>query len=252
MPSFEIWRRTAGCPLLPGKAPDFIDERVAGPGNGNAIRSVQISSKSEVNAMQRRQVRFRTSHPDAPVVERLSDVLPLWITGPSVALKQRLMTFRGLPSTTIISPETECETEVLPAKTIEVIAGCVVRHGVCCVVVCGEADDVCSRSLADESPLHEPTSRYGRMLQRIVDRSVQRRRVQDRVRTWLKQIHSHERISTVSRGRSIRLIGMFYVPECDAFLVHDQPTDQFVPIMEALSRGCLDTDAFRVDSRIWK
>lgn len=197
--------------------------------------TIRVAWKSEGDAVERKQIRWPVSQVNGPRGERVPEIPTLWITGRSTALKQKLATLRGLPSTTIISPETECGTDVLTPQTTEVIGHYIVRRGVCCVVVCGEADDIDVRSAGGNSALHDNTSPYGRIVRRIVDRSAQRRCVQDRIRNWLNHIRSDARFSAVCRIRSIRLIGMFYVPECDAFLVYDRVTDQFLPLMEAAS-----------------
>lgn len=199
--------------------------------------TLQIAWKSEVDAVERKQIRWPASHVNAPGGERAPEIPTLWITGRSTALKQKLLTLRELPSTTIISPETDCGTDFLTPQTTEVIGGYIVRRGVCCVVVGGEADDVGVHPAGGNAALHDKTSPYGRISRRIADRSAQRRRVQDRIRAWLKHLRSDALISAVCRKRAIRLVGMLYIPECDAFLVYDRRTDQFLPLMEAISHN---------------
>lgn len=183
--------------------------------------------------MDTNNLRLADTHFDASAKAGRAGIATLWITGPSVALRQRLLAIRALPSMSIICPEADCSNAVLSNQTIEWITRYIVERGIVCVVVCGEADDLCSG--AADSRDSKQTGPFSRMLQRIVDHSARRRRVQDRVRTWLQQIRSHERISALSRKRRIRLMGIFYARECDAFLVHDRGTDQFVPLLETLS-----------------
>ena len=173
-------------------------------------------------------------HVTSPLnAESSKNTSTLWIIGPSLELQQKLVKISGLQPTVILGSDTPCDADTFPNHTIDLIADAIRYRDVRWIVVCGQPSDVPLRSRMDQCAPRESSSSYDQMLQRIRDRMERQQRAQDRVRTQLDQIRSNARAALTCTAPAIRLCGMFYIPESDAFLIYDRAEDQFVPIAEA-------------------
>ena len=170
--------------------------------------------------------------------ENSRDNWSLWITGSSLELQRRLMRTNGLSPTVLVQPAVqgdavEGDTQKLPERTLDLIAGILASRTVHSIIVCGQPDDAGSPTPMTRSTLQDGSSRFASLLQRVSARMERQRCVQDRVRAQLHQIRSHAGISSQLLSRPIRIWGMFYIPDSDVFLIYEQEKDRFVPLAVA-------------------
>ena len=146
------------------------------------------------------------------------------------------MSDHRLQSAMIISLSDPADDDAPSTRMLDLIADVVVQRNVCRIVVCGQPSDACLTADADQPALQEETTGYHQMLQRIQARIERQHLVQRRVLTQMGRIATHSRLAQAVASRPISLCGLFYIPECDAFLVYDDSADRFIPITAARLR----------------
>lgn len=182
-----------------------------------------------------RRIPRQTNDPvHSPLVSVSSnDAWTLWVTGPALELQQKLARIDGLQPTIIVRSEMACDTDTITNQTLDLIADAIFSRDVRCIVVCGQPGDAPLSSRLDQCLPQECARGYGHILQGTSARLEHQQRIQERVRTQLKQIRSHTGVALALTSHAISLCGMYYAPESDAFLVYDRTVDRFVPIAEA-------------------
>lgn len=166
------------------------------------------------------------SKPVAPPSEALS----LWIADPTPNLYQRLARIHELQPAVILTPGGADETSPISTRTLGLISSAMHCRDVQHIVVCGQPSD-----LPVEIPLRQTVemdgeSRYQQLVERISARLARQQRVHDRIRAELDQVRAIPAVRQALRSAVVNLVGLFYIPESDSFLVHDPKRDQLIPL----------------------
>lgn len=154
----------------------------------------------------------------------------LWVTGYSPMLHRKLVKTSGSKSTVVVRPRTPCDADILSNQTLNLIADTIVHRKVRRVIVCGEPDDAIAHDPTEHFQPQENERSFDQLLHRICARQQCQRTAQRHVIARLDQIRNHARVASALSSQCSSLCGMFYVPECDNFLVYDRAVDRFVPV----------------------
>lgn len=154
----------------------------------------------------------------------------LWITGPSVRLRQRLVKSVGLRSATIMRLLDSDLSDALSPHTLDLIANAIRSGKLRSVVICGETGDVSSRTGRGSRCGNSADSTYEHLLLRMSNHRQHRQRAQNRVKTQFQQMRSHAGVAHALKSNGVSLFGMFYLPEAETFLLFDESQGDFSPL----------------------
>lgn len=155
----------------------------------------------------------------------------LWIGGPSPELRERLVRTRELGSSVIIQFEHPSDEDRLSTQFLTLVSKTVRHRSIHQVIVCYEPNDVPGSSVKTPSPVVENSSRAYHILERCRAKIERLDRLKNRVLVQLHQV-----LTSVPMPPPTHCFGMCYLPESDAFLVHDPAVNQFIPVTEATRR----------------
>ena len=172
---------------------------------------------------------FRFCVPESTATENARSTSILWITGPSADLQQRLKRIEGLPPSIVLTPHAPADGDALSNEALHLIADTIDCRQVRVILVCGQTEE---GTLYTDGVARQRASGFDSILQRVGEHAKRRQRAQVCVRSRLNLIQSHQRVAQALNRGVASIHGVFYVSECDAFLVYNPESDQFVPFAE--------------------
>lgn len=163
------------------------------------------------------------------VTESARSTSILWITGPSADLQQRLQRIEGLPPSIVLTPHAPADGDALSNEALDLIADTIDCRQVRVILVCGQT---AAATVHTDGVARQRASGFDSILQRVGEHAKSRLRAQACVRSRLNRIQSHPRVAQALNRGVVSIHGVYYASECDAFLVYDPESDQFVPFAE--------------------